>query len=424
MSGRKLVSGRKLGALGAVSAQFSQAAGSFLLQVLTLRFLGVEGLGRFAMAYGVILIVTSVVTGLTGDSLTVLDRSRPEVRAGLQTWLVAVAVVGGLAMGAIAAVGGWLSPAESAVFGLAGLLFVLEDALRRLLMASLRFWSLVVVDVCALVFSVGVVVLVRAGGEVTLLAPLAGLALGQGVAGIVAVVLLPREERWLARGVRPDLAAVWRYGSWRALQQMLRPTMLAVIRVVVSVAVSLAAYGALEAARVYVAPAMLAVAGISSFFFASYARDHARPLHELRRRADTTVIGLALSASAVGLVATALVPVLGPLLVTGDDELNRLAVLGWAAYAAGTATVTPYGSLAAVRGQQAAVLGFCAAESVLSVVACAVLLALGMSPFAVPLVLAALSVVGGCAMRNVLLREPQAASGSPAPRDATVAAEA
>ncbi len=68
-------------------------------------------------------------------------------------------------------------------------------------------------------------------------------------ARVLGVTRLASSDQWVARGVRPDVAAVWNYGSWRAFQQVLRPSMLTGVRVIVTVVVSLAVFGELEAAR-------------------------------------------------------------------------------------------------------------------------------------------------------------------------------
>jgi len=71
-------------ASGAIAAQLSQAMASFVLQVIVARTLGAKGLGAFALIYGAIILGTALCTGLVGDSLTVLDRNTPTIRAGLQ----------------------------------------------------------------------------------------------------------------------------------------------------------------------------------------------------------------------------------------------------------------------------------------------------------------------------------------------------
>src|SRR5690554_5775061 len=132
-------------ALGGIAAQGSQAGASFVLQILAVRLLGLEGLGVFAALYGIVIVATGVATGFVGDSLTVLDRSVTAVRAGLQTWWAGLSAGLGLIVAAGAWATGMVEGRTALAFGLATTLFLLEDALRRLLMATLRFWSLVLV---------------------------------------------------------------------------------------------------------------------------------------------------------------------------------------------------------------------------------------------------------------------------------------
>lgn len=55
----------------AVVAQVWQALGSFALQVLAARLLGVDGLAVVSLCYGTIILATAVGSGIVGDSLTV-----------------------------------------------------------------------------------------------------------------------------------------------------------------------------------------------------------------------------------------------------------------------------------------------------------------------------------------------------------------
>jgi hypothetical protein len=156
------------------------------------------------------------------------------------------------------------------------------------------------------------------------------------------------------------------------------------------------------------APALLVVGGLSSFLFASYAIDRGVPLTESVRRADRSVFGLIVVVLAFGAFALVMLPIVGPLITDGDFELSVPAVAGWAAYAASVAAVTPYGSLAAVRGRQAAVLAWRVSDSVLSLAMVTVLL-LGTRSFTwVPTVLAFGSLLGGLAIRQFVLK-PEAA---------------
>jgi hypothetical protein len=70
-----------------VTAQFSQAFGSLVLQVLAARSLGLPAFGVFALLIGSLVLATGLMTGVVGDSLT-SGPSRPAVRAGRQVWCV------------------------------------------------------------------------------------------------------------------------------------------------------------------------------------------------------------------------------------------------------------------------------------------------------------------------------------------------
>ena len=78
------------------------------MQVLALRLMGVEGLAKYALLFGIVVIATAVVTGLVGDSLTVLDRSDPSVRAGLRSWGFLACAVVSVVPAVVALVGGML----------------------------------------------------------------------------------------------------------------------------------------------------------------------------------------------------------------------------------------------------------------------------------------------------------------------------
>jgi hypothetical protein len=199
---------------------------------------------------------------------------------------------------------------------------------------------------------------------VSLATVLLALAAGQATACLVALTGLPRAERALPRRHRGGLRAVLGFGGWRAVQQFVRPTMLNAARWLVLVAAGAAAVGQLEAARLFVAPAMLLVQGVGSYLFASYAADREVPPGLLLVRADRAA-GVMLGGTLVGTIgAAAVVPSLGGFVAPGYT-LSTAAILGWGAYAASCAAVLPYGSLAAVHGRQAAVLALRIADSAL-----------------------------------------------------------
>lgn len=389
--------------LGAVAGQVTLAFGSFVLQLVAVRALGPEGFGVFAMLFGAMVMATALSTGLVGDSLTVLDRHDPVLRSALAR--TAAAVIAIAASSALLL--GWslagLSPGDSAVLAVATAAFLTADLGRRLLMATLRFWHLVVVDGVGLLSSMAVLTIAATTGTISLGDVLLALAAGQATACVVALACLPASERARPELHRGGVREVFGFGGWRAAQQFVRPTALNATRIVVLAAAGAAAVGQLEAARLLVAPAMLLVQGLGSYLFATYAADRSLPLAESLHRADHGAAAMLAGAAAVTLAVATALPVAGPLLAPGYD-LSMLAVLGWGTYAASCAAVLPYGSLAAVRGRPAAVLLVRVVDSGVAVAAVAIaLLALGAPAEITPWLLAVGSFAGGALCRQVLL---------------------
>ena len=191
------------------------------------------------------------------------------------------------------------------------------------------------------------------------------------------------------------------------MQQFLRPTTLNLSRLLVLVAAGTAAVGTLEAARVLVAPAMLLVQGLGSYLFASYAADRDRTTASLRRRADRAAAVMVVGAASVGVAVAVLLPFLEVLISAGAFELGVVSVLGWACYAASCAAVMPYGSLAAVRGRQLAVLVLRLVDSLFSLALVAVLVVVvGVDTQLTPWLLSAGAFVGGILCRQLLLADP------------------
>lgn len=393
---------------GAVTGQVSQALAGLVLQVAAARFLGAAGLATFSLIYGLIVLVTAVASGMVGDSLTVLDRQARGVRAGLHSWAVLVAAGAGLTGGLLAAVTGVLPPWAAAVLGLAVVAFVLEDTLRRLLMANGRFWSLPAVDGTSLVVALGTLVLYALAGPLALPHFFVALLAGQTAAGVVAWWRVPRAERPRGPWGSPDLAAVWSFGVWRAAAQMIRPGLLSGLRFVVVGLAGAASYGPLEAARVYTAPTLTIVAGLGSFLLPHYvtmSRDASgpRPVTRALRSADRVALGMAGAVALISLVAVALQPLVEPLLTGGDYDLPVLAVAGWGAYAVAAAILLPYSGVATVQHQQRRVLAVRLLEFVaLGVVALLVLVVPEGEQWA-PLTLAVGPLLAAVAVRQLVL---------------------
>ncbi len=402
-------------AVGAVAAQVTLAFGSFVLQLLAARALGADGLGVFAMLFGSVVMATAVSSGLIGDSLTVLDRHDPDIRSAL-AWL-ALATVGLAATAAfvLASRLGDLPVSTAALFAGATAAFMTADLLRRSLMACQRYWRLVIVDSIAFVTALGFL-LAASGGTPSLNHFLGALWIGQAVACLVALRSLPSSERSVPARRWGDVAAVVSFGSWRAVQQFVRPTTLNLMRWLVLITAGQVAVGQLEAARIFVAPAMLFVQGVGAYLFSSYAAGREEPLSLLLRRADRGAAGLLAGCCAIAPLAALAVPLLGSVLTDGRYELDTIAVVGWAAYAASCAVVLPYGSLAAVRGDQAKVLGLRVVDSMLGLGATALaLLWLGLPASAAPWLLSVTSIAAGIICRQWLL-VPRAELDAPSAR--------
>jgi O-antigen/teichoic acid export membrane protein len=343
-------------AAGALVGQVTSALAGFVLQVAAARALGAAGLATFSLAYGAIVLATAVTSGLVGDSLTVLDRREPGIRAGLHVWTALVSGTAGLAGCVLGLATGVLPTWSGLLLGAATAAFIVEDTLRRLLMAAGRFWSLPAVDVTSLTVALGTLLVADRSGGLSLSAFVVALLAGQSAAAVVAVLLLPAGERPAGPWRRPALREVFAFGSWRAAAQTVRPALLTVLRLLVVAAAGAAAYGPLEAARVYTAPTLVLVAGLGTFLLPYFVSLRpAGPAAGLRA-ADRAAAGLAVAVGVVGVGAVVALPWLDTLITGGDYPVPAVAVAGWSVYAAASAVLLPYSGLASVHGGQRRVL--------------------------------------------------------------------
>ncbi|MER7447370.1 hypothetical protein [Microbacterium sp. NPDC097977] len=388
-------------ALGAVIAQAAQAGIGLLLQILVARLLGIEEYGRFAILYGVVIVATAVVTGLVGDSLVVLERSQRAIRAGLELMLLITSVL--LAVGSflIAWLTGFSDVLESALFALALAAFAVEEIVRRMLIAHLSFVRTALTDLAGFVVALAVILTVHVTGTLTLAAFLGGIAAGQVAAAFIGWRLMPRSERHLVGLRGADLAAVWRYGMWRGLQQVLRPSLFTVLRLLVLAGAGLTAVGLLEAARTYTSPLILVISGLSSFLFVRFADQHKAGAGGSVREADRVVLFLLLGTVLMSVAAVVLIPWVSPLLF--DVQVDPLAVIAWLAYGMSVAIVTPYGALGAVGGRQIAVFVIRLSDTILAIAAAVVMIALGAEASTLPFALAAASMLGGLGLRALVV---------------------
>ena len=393
-------------ALGAIAAQAAQAAVSLALQILVARLLGIADYGRFAILYGVIVLASGIVTGLVGDALVVLDRADRRIRAGLEVWLAIAAATSAVIAAVVAAVTGFASPAEAGLFTLAMVAFVVEEIVRRLLMAGYAFSRVIAADLTGFVVSLALLAAAAAVQALSLGAFLGVIAAGQTVGAIVGWRLVPRSERVLVGWRGANLRTVWGYGAWRGLQQTLRPAMLTGVRVVVLAATGAAAVGMLEAARTYTSPLLLVVGGLSSFLFVRFA-DHRREGRSgSLRESDRVVLVLVGATVLMSAVALGAGPWLGPLAF--GVAFDPTMLVAWLVYGLSVAVVTPYGALSAVAGRQRVVFMVRLSDTLLGLVLTVVIVLVGGSPALIPFALAAASALGGVALRWIAANTPSA----------------
>lgn len=392
-------------AAGGVAAQFAQAGSSFALQIVAVRLLGLEGLGVFAALYGLIILGTAVGSGVVGDSLTVLARRETRVRAALQVLWLVIPLSAGIAMGIGVSISGVGDQTLAVAAGAATVAFIAEDAVRRLLMASLRFWRIVVVDLTGLVVTLGVLGALSATGPLTVEHPFFALAAGQTVALVCAVALCPAAERRWVPCRRARLGSVLSYGGWRAVQVAVRPALLAGVRIGGLTLATAAAVGQLEAARIYLAPVLILVGGLSTVLMARQAMDRAEHAGEAIVSADRAARRITTAALTVLAVAVLGSPLLSPLITGGDFELPKVALVGWSMYAAALGFAAPYGTLAAVRCPQRAVVIVRLVEGVLASAVVALVLFSTEDVMWAPAGLAGCAVLGGVLLRRLLLHE-------------------
>jgi O-antigen/teichoic acid export membrane protein len=395
--------------------QLAQALGSFLVQIVVARQLGFDGLAVFALLYGLIVLGAAVTSGLVGDSLTVMDRSAPAMRASLQQLALGSALL-------IATLGAFVVPLlhpsvdawVAAWFAAAACVFVLEEVGRRLLMATLRFWSVVAADLVGLIVTLGSLAWSGWRGDVTLAECFAAIAAGQVAAIAVIVALLPIAERRVAPWSTERFREVWAYGRWRAVQQLFRPTTLTGLRLLSIGAAGTVAAGRLEAARIMVAPAIHVVAGISNHLFAGFARDRDSSDAELVAATDRRVRPMLLLVLGVGAAAVLASWRWGAALTGSDDGVDVAGLLSWTAYAAATAAAAPYLALAAARSGQRRLTAVRGGEATASVALVALLVALGSPISSTPVALAVVTAIAAVVVRSTLVGSSRVAIVIPA----------
>ncbi|KSU67674.1 hypothetical protein [Arthrobacter sp. NIO-1057] len=384
------------GVASSSTAQAIQSLTSLIVLMLAAKLLGLEALGLISTLYGALILAAAIISGFVGDSLTVLDRHDLQVQAGLRFWLALLA----LSLGVIGAILCWvgtdLGLLGALLYGLVVVAYMAEELVRRSYMVILSFGKLIVVDLVVLgttsIVLLGFGILSTLTLEAFFLAVLAGQCAGT----VFGWLRLPNSEKVPAR--RPaQIRAVAMFGIWRAALQGLRPAQLTAMRVLVTALIGLAAAGALEAARLYAAPAMLLVNGTCAYLFSSLARDRDVGVWRQLKNTDSVVLKLLLATAGCAAIGLVLLPWGGPLL-TGILP-SGLAVTGWLAYACAVAASTPYGLLATVHENARPVFVIRFMDSVLSVALIALVLVFTSDYRLVPWAAAAGALTGGLIMR-------------------------
>ncbi len=378
------------------------AGGSLVLQILAARQLGLAGYGAFALCISVLTTALALFTGYVGDALTVMDRNAPLVRMALVTsagigllfsFLAATAFVLVLHLGDLRV---------ALVYGAMVLAWLVEELGRRLLIARLEYWRLVLNDATyVLVTLATVAVAMIMGVRLDLLVLLASMLVGALAAIGLALRQLPEAEYGqLQVGLRGG-TTVARFAVWRSLQSTLRPTQLLGARVLVLQLASLAAVGAVESGRLVVAPMQTVLNGAADFLLSTGAEGQ-RSKRRLRLVNEQAAVVLVAVTMAGGLLATVLSHPLGRLMA--GHSVPHLLVLGWAVYTAMWAASLPFTAELAVRKLSLPVFVARLVETVLGLGLVAGVLAVTGRGDVVPWLLAAPALVNAWYLRRLAVR--------------------
>lgn len=321
------------GASGAVVTQFVTAGGSLVLQVLAARMLGADGYGTFTIILGSLIMTTAIQSAWVGDSLTVLDRHAPDIQGALMA-----SHLGFLVLGVTLAAGGALIfdlTDGSGALALSVLLalWITEELGRRIFMARLEFWKLVLNDAIYVGGALLTLALLRwSGKSVGLDDFLLAMAGGAAAAILAALIQLPRSEFWVVRPRTQALGQVARFAGWRSAQAAIRPFSLLVVRVVIAGFASRAVLGNVEAARLLIAPALTFIAG-GGWYMLSVHSDQQRGDNKPRAISVGSATAILSGAAVIyGACALVFLDFLSTILTASSFEISRGAVMAWVVF--------------------------------------------------------------------------------------------
>jgi O-antigen/teichoic acid export membrane protein len=396
---------------GSVLAQMVAALSSLLLQLVAAREFGADGFAAFTLLVAALVVITTLHTAWVGDSLTVLDRFEPRIRAALAASIVATVTLGVAGGTMLAAVLDTVSVPAALLFGLLVAIWLLEDTLRRMLTARLEFGLLASNAVLDLVVSFAVLGAFWLTGPPALETMLAAMCAGS-LAGVAhAAARLPREElAW--PGLRgAEMRELASFATWRAAQAGLRPLTLMLARVAIAAMVSSTALAATEGARLLLAPVLTMVNGVGAFLLSRMVRirESGQPLR--LRLAVTASVTLTAVTAAGGAVAVMVADPLEPFVTGGNFTIEPVTVAGWAAYAVSLAATLPVSMLATAYRHSRLVFTVRLVESLLGASILLALLAarpdlVGLAPFCIGVGGVATSVILVLRMRVLRGHQP------------------
>ena len=391
--------------LGALVSQGVVAASSLVLSVIALRSLGASGLGAFSLLFGILTTLNAVQSGWIGDSLTVLDRFDPGYRRALFESQVLAVVIVGVVSTVLATYVGGVDNDTALLFGAASVMWILEETLRRIMIARREFWRLAANDGAFAAGSLGLLAVVAAtGAAFTLQTLVVSVLAGAVVAFVVGIVQLPAVE--LSRGIlaRSRLRDLSSFAVWRAIQIGLRPGTQSLIRAMVAAAVSLEAVGRLEAARLILAPVLTVINGAGVYLLPTYAAQVKRRVR-FSPNVVTAMLVVGGLAAAYGAAAMLLRSHLVGMLTDGTTAVSVSAIGSWTLYSAAFGAGISVGSAVVAQGRSRLAFTYRMIDAAIGVAASGVFLLLGWVSL-VPAGLAIGAFVGAGLLLRSLRDEP------------------
>ena len=249
------------------------AGSSLLLQLVALRQLGVEGLGRFTLLFGILVTVNSIQSGWFGDSLTVLDRFDPGIRRALVRSQFTIVILVFSVTTLFALPVGGVGPTTAVLFGVASTAWVIEETMRRLLIARREFNKLVVNDAAFAVGSFGLVGFAAVTGGPVRTRRRSSSHCSPAPCSRSPSARSSCRRAELSRGLLGPsrMRDVASFAVWRAAQIGLRPGSQALVRTIIVGVASYEALGQLESARLLLAPVLTVVNGAGVYLLPTYS---------------------------------------------------------------------------------------------------------------------------------------------------------